>query len=89
MAETPPPQKTSAGEGLLIGGAVFAMIACCGLPILIAALSSVAIGTVLGVGGGIIAAAALLTLAVIRVRAHRRACAPGTPKRQPAAHSRR
>jgi len=85
MPEDPAPQKPSAGEGLLLGGAVLAMIGCCGLPLLIAALGSIAIGTLLGVGGGLLAAIALVTIAAIRIRARRRACASPPPKRPTAA----
>ena len=66
------------------------MIGCCAsLPLIVALAGSVAIGTLLGVGGGILAFAALVTLTVIRVRARRRAGAPCPPRRQAAVHPRR
>jgi hypothetical protein len=84
MPETPSPQKRAAGQGLLLGGTMLAMIACRGLPLLVAALGSVAIGTLLGVGGGILAAVALVTIAVIPTPdgSRRSRARPSTPAGQ-------
>ncbi|MGH2715424.1 MAG: hypothetical protein ACRDM7_16335 [Thermoleophilaceae bacterium] len=69
------PSKDSAKQGGLaaLGIAAFAVVCCAALPVLAAVAGSVAIGTVLGVGGGILAAVVLVGLAVARTR-RRRVC---------------
>jgi hypothetical protein len=66
------PARLSLGEGLTAGIAIFAIFGCCGLPLLAALASSVAIGTLLGVGGGILVAIALVAIVVARTRGRRR-----------------
>jgi hypothetical protein len=73
MPETPSPENRLGGEGLALGIAAFAMIGCCGLPLLIVLASSVAIGTLLGVGVGLLALVGLALLVLLRVR-RRAAC---------------
>jgi hypothetical protein len=65
-----------AHTGLAAAAIVAFGVACCGgVPLALAALSSLAIGTVMGVGAGILALVALTALVIVRVR-RRRACAP-------------
>jgi hypothetical protein len=90
MPEDRSPNNSSGKQSFAALGIGALMIGCCaGVPLIAALASSVAIGMLLGVGGGILAAVALVTLAVIRVRARRRACAPTAPNRQPALDARR
>ena len=75
-------KRSGAGErtGLAAIGLGALAIACCaGLPLLGALLSSVALGAVLGIGAGVLAAAVLIGAVVVRARARRRACAPEMP----------
>ena len=58
-----------------LGIAAFAIVCCAALPLLAALAGSVAIGTVLGVGAGLVAAVLLVGLVVALVR-RRRACEP-------------
>jgi hypothetical protein len=65
-----------ASTGLAAAAVVGFAVACCGVvPLALAAGSSLAIGTVLGVGAGILALVALTALLIVRTR-RRRACAP-------------
>jgi len=64
-------------SGLAAVAVVAVGVACCGgAPLALAALSSLAIGAILGLGGGVVALAALTALVIVRAR-RRRACAPG------------
>jgi hypothetical protein len=66
-----------ANTGLAAAAVVGFGVACCGVvPLALAAVSSLAIGTVLGVGAGILALVAVTALLIVR-RRRRRACAPG------------
>ena len=49
---------------------------CAGLPAIAAVNGGITIAAVLGVAGGVLAAAALVAVIVFVVRARRRACAP-------------
>ena len=68
-----PPSKGSGGIAAA-GLAAFAIVCCAGFPLLVALAGSVAIGTTLGIGAGIVAAA-LLSGAVI-LRSRRRKASP-------------
>ncbi len=71
-------------EGLAVLGIGALAIGCCaGLPLLVAFAGSVAVGTLLGVGAGILGAVALVAVVVLRNRARRRACEPRPPRRAP------
>lgn len=70
------PERRSGGEGLVLAVAALALFGCCGLPLLAALAGSVALGTLLGVGGGVLAAVALVGGVLAWRRARRRACAP-------------
>jgi hypothetical protein len=77
MARRQPPNDPWSGLAAL-GIAAFAVVCCTALPLLAALAGSVAIGTVLGVGAGLVAAVVLVGLALARVR-RRRACEPPRP----------
>lgn len=79
MPDTPSSPERPGGEGWAAGIAVLAMVGCCGAPLLIALASSVAIGTLLGVGGGILAAIALCAIAITTTRRRRSCATPRTP----------
>lgn len=70
--------RTRAGSGggqdsghAVLAAAALVVICCAGLPIAAALLGSVAIGTLLGVGAGVLAGVVVVALAVLRVRRHR------------------
>lgn len=79
------PQKESAARGgpAAVGIAAFAVVCCAAFPLLAALAGGVALGTILGVGAGLVAAAVLVGLIVVRAR-RRRACQ--TLGEAPAAH---
>lgn len=54
-----------------LGIAAFAVICCAALPLLVALAGGVAIGTVLGIGAGLVAAALLGSVVVARARRRR------------------
>lgn len=58
-----------------VGIAVLAVVCCAVLPLLAVVASSVALGTVVGVGASVVAFVGLTVLVVLRTR-RRRACAP-------------
>jgi hypothetical protein len=73
MADRPP--GDSAGNGLpALGIAVVAIGCCAGLPLLLVLAASLGIGTVLGILGGIVAAALLVGAVVIWAVRRRTAC---------------
>jgi hypothetical protein len=51
-----------------VGLSVLAVACCASGPLLVAAVSSVALAAVVGIGVGLIAIVALMTMAVVRVR---------------------
>jgi len=59
--------------------AAFAVICCAGFPLVAAIAGSLALGTLLGAGTGILAAVMLIALIAIRVR-RRRACQTHAPR---------
>jgi hypothetical protein len=71
MADRPPGDSAGSGPAAL-GIAVVAIVCCAGLPLLLVLAASVGIGTVLGIAGGIVAAA-LLVGAVVILTIRRRA----------------
>lgn len=80
-----PKQESIAGGGLAaIGLGAFGVVCCVGFPLMAGALASgVALGAVLGVGAGVIVAAVLVGLVVVRSQ-RRRACeVPDTPGSSP------
>jgi hypothetical protein len=50
------------------GLSVLAVACCASAPLLVAAMSSVALASVVGIGAGLVAIVALTTMAVVRVR---------------------
>ena len=75
MPEGPTRRKGSGAEGLAALGIAALAIACCaGGPLIIVLASSVAAGTLLGVGGGVAVAVALAAVVALRLRARRRTC---------------
>jgi hypothetical protein len=82
MADRRPGDSAASGLAAL-GIGVVAIGCCAGLPLLLALVASVGIGTVLGIAGGIIAAALLVGAAAWTVR-RRAACE--TPPRQARDH---
>jgi hypothetical protein len=61
------------------------MIGCCaGLPLIVALAGSVAVGTLLGVGAGVIGVIVLVGVIALRIRARGRACDPGPSRHVPA-----
>jgi hypothetical protein len=74
---------TSARAGLAGVAALALVIGCCGaFPLVVVLASSVALGTLLGIGAGIVALIALLGLLVVRAR-RRAACEPLEPRFRP------
>lgn len=75
MPEDSSHEDRSGGGGLAAVGIGALAIACCaGVPLIAAvAAGSVAAGTLLGVGAGLVAAVVLAGVIVLRVRARRRA----------------
>ena len=74
MAARGPVHDSASRSGLAaLGTAAFAIVCCAALPLVAALVGSVAVGTVLGVGAGLAAAALLVGLAVVGVRRRRRA----------------
>jgi Flp pilus assembly protein TadB len=60
-------------SGLAVLAAAAVVVFCCaGLPIAVVLLGSVAIGTLLGVGAGVLAAVVVVALAVLGLRRRRR-----------------
>ena len=79
MSKPGPREATGTGFAA-VGVAAFAIACCAGGPLVVGALSGVAVGAVLGIGAGIVALAAVGGLAVVRAR-RRRACDPtGRPR---------
>jgi hypothetical protein len=73
MPESRPRNGNSAKDGLAaLGLAVVAVGCCAGLPLLAALAGSVALGTLLGVGAGILAAVGLVGAVMLKVRARTR-----------------
>jgi Flp pilus assembly protein TadB len=77
-------RSSTAMPGLVgVGAAALALVCCGAAPLLVAVLSGVTLGAVLGVGVGVLAAIALAAFAVATVR-RRRACAVASQNsRQP------
>ncbi len=74
------PRRTTNSNGIpAIGVAAFAIVCCAGLPLLAALAGSVAIGTVVGVGAGIVAA--VLLAAAVSLRSRRRKASHGSTSR--------
>ncbi len=65
-----------------LGIGTFAVVCCAGLPLLAGVLGGVALGSVLGVGAGLLAVIVVIALVVVRAR-RQRACATArvTPRR--------
>ena len=80
-----PPSTTSDKVGWAAAGIGVLAVACCaGLPLLVGLAGGLALGTVLGVGAGVLAVGVLMALALVRLR-RRRACGlriPATPKEE-------
>lgn len=83
MPEDPSRTTSSRGEGLVaIGFGALAIACCAGLPLIAGfAAGGVAAGTLLGAGAGVLGAIVLVGVVVLKVRARRRACAPGATPR--------
>ena len=64
-----------------IGFAAFAVVCCAALPLLAATGSTLALGSVVGLGAGVAAAAALIGMVVVRA-GRRRQCGPTTSARR-------
>jgi len=67
------PGSSAKGGVAAFGIAAFAIVCCAGLPLLAAVAGGVALGTVLGVGAGLVAVLLLVGAVVMRAR-RRRAC---------------
>jgi membrane protein implicated in regulation of membrane protease activity len=75
-------KEPGGGGALAVAGVGFLAVVCCAaFPLLAAVLGSVALGSVLGVGAGILAA--MVLLALVLVRARRRRQARELPSRDP------
>ena len=73
------PGRTPSGGALAAGAGVLALLCCGGLPLLGALVGSVALGTLLGVGGAALAAVVVIALLTLRLRARPRACPAKRP----------
>ncbi len=87
MSGRRPKDGTGSADRLAgVGLAMLAVVCCAGGPLLIAALGSIGVGAVLGVGAGVLAALALITgiaIAARRRKIHRDAASDegGTRRR--------
>jgi len=70
-----------------IGFAAFAVVCCAALPLLAATGSTLALGSVVGLGAGVAAAAALIGMVVVRA-GRRRHARPASPRSRTASPSR-
>ena len=89
MSDVRPPNDGPGKDGF--AGFIFVALAigcCAGLPLIAAVAGSVAIGTLLGVGAGLVGLIVLVAIIVLRVRARQRAVAPRPPSSVPAARQR-
>jgi len=76
--------KNSAAQGgvAALGFGVFAVVCCAAFPLLVALAGGLAIGTVLGVGAGVLAA--IVLVGALAMRWHRRrACETSSPEAAP------
>lgn len=73
MHDDRPAPSGAKGALVAVAVAVFAVVCCAGLPLLVAAAGSVALGSLLGAGAGIAAALTLLAVVLVGIK-HRRAC---------------
>lgn len=75
VTQTDSEPKLGLGAGLLSGGALAMVVVCCGGHLLVlGVLGSVALGSVLGIGAGVLAAM-LVVVGIVVVRRRRAACA--------------
>ncbi len=89
MREAPNrPDGADASGFVALGIAALAIGCCAGVPLIAALAGGVAVGTLLGVGAGILAAIALIAAMVLRTRARRRASV-ARPSDRPRAAARR
>jgi hypothetical protein len=73
----------SGGGGIAALGIAMLAIGCCaGVPLIAALVGSVAVGTLLGVGAGIVVAIMLVAAVVVRIRARRRGGEPPASRRR-------
>lgn len=69
------PKRTPIGGGLVaVGVAALAVVCCAGLPLLVGVLGGLALGTVLGVGAGVVALVVLVTAVFVTRRRRAAAC---------------
>ena len=68
----------ASGPALGVASGVFAVVCCAGLPAIGGLLGGITIAGVIGIGGGVLALAALLGVAALamRERRRRRSCPP-------------
>jgi uncharacterized membrane protein YedE/YeeE len=64
-----------------VGIGVLAIVCCAGLPVLAGVFAGVTLATILGLGGGLIALIAVLSVMVLALRARRRRRCPPTRQR--------
>jgi hypothetical protein len=69
------PEGSGRNEALALGAALITIFGCCGMPLLVALASSLALGALLGIFGAIVAAVALVAGALAWSRRRRRECA--------------
>lgn len=75
MNDKPQGSQGTPGTGLAaLGIGAFAVVCCAGLPLVAGVLGGVALGSVLGVGAGVLAVVVVIALVVLRAR-RQRACA--------------
>ncbi|SRR5581483_728016 len=90
MSEHPSQTQHSTKENVAaIGVVALALGFCCGLPLIVVLAATVAAGTLLGVGAGVLGAAAVAGVIVLLVRARRRACEPRLTRAPDAANASR
>ena len=78
------PKTTPIGGGLVaLGVAALAVLCCAGLPLLVAVLGGLALGTVLGVGTGVVALVALVIAVLVARHCRAEACRIADGQRLP------
>ncbi len=65
-----------------VGLGALAVVCCAGGPLIVALIGGIALGTVLGVGAGVLAVSLVAALVIVRVRGRRASGAPSVETRQ-------
>ena len=74
--DTGPTEEQRKGSGLRLGLVALLPIACCGLPLLLAAVAAAGTGAVLGGAVGVVLLLAAVVMTVVTVRRRREAACP-------------